>query len=135
MDWLLNMLRELLASWEKKKNPEPVGPVPKPEPPVVVPVPEPPKENIGVREKGQWFGRHNGGRGTWYFAKLMRQYPKEFYIEVPGCLQRTLVKNNGSRWELGGQGGYVIKQSDVPGRKMALIVPAGCRSRECFIYY
>ncbi len=94
------------------------------------PIPPPLTGNI---EHGDWFGRHNNDRGTWYFNKLMNQYPSQFYLTVPGCLDKRLVENNGHRWELGGQQGYVIKQSEVSGRGMALIVPRTCRSTEAFI--
>ncbi len=36
-----------------------------------------------------------------------------------------VVTNNGTRWE--GRG-YIVKQSDVTGRGLAVVAPASCKS-------
>ena len=86
--------------------------------------------NQGITENGQYRGRTNGNRPTWYFSKTMSRYPSTFKFS-DGCSSFT-VKNNGHRFTTGG---YVIKQSDVPGRGMAALSPASCGSRNAKIQY
>ncbi len=128
-------------SREPQNRPEPDDSPPSPQPPVVDPPSDPLLDNPPgpapplTKEKLEWFRPTNGDRGTWYGARYMNQYPKDMYLTVPGCLASTHVTNNGTRWERGGQAGYVIKQSEVTGRHIALIVPRGCRSKKAFLEF
>jgi hypothetical protein len=111
-----------------------VGNVPPvvPEDDVVLPVVDPVVDPVidpgvmeGVTERGTYHGLTNGDRPTWYFAKKMDAYPPQFDVFIPGC--KTLkVKNNGVRDDLGG--GYLVKQSSVSGRGMAVLAAKGCKS-------
>lgn len=94
--------------------------------PPVTPNPEDGSEEMkGVTERGIYRGLTNGDRPTWYFSKKMDAYPPQFNIIIPGC--KTLkVKNNGVRDDMGG--GYLVKQSSVFGRGMAVLAAKGCRS-------
>jgi len=83
-------------------------------------------------EDGRYVGRHNGNRPTWYFSKNMRDYPQQFTVVVDGCVTVEVTSNNGTRFV---SGTTIVKQSDVPGRGMAVIASAGCYSRLCHIIY
>lgn len=100
---------------------------------IVSPVPDSTDDSLSQDEVDTelmaWFGRYNGDRGTWYGSKNMNQYPPVLCIQVNACLPTTCFPNNGRRWEKGGQAGYVVKQSEVGGRGIALIVPRTCRSK------
>ena len=86
-----------------------------------------------VIEKGLWWGLHNGGRPTFYFSKLMADYPSEFVVKMAGC-ETAVVTTNGHRFETNL---LVVKQSDVSGRGMAVTTTGGvCESsRECSVTY
>ncbi len=77
-------------------------------------------------------GRTNGNRPTWYYSKKMSSYPGTFTLNISGCRTGIVVSNNGSRWE---SGGYLVKQSDVSGRGMAVLAPATCNSTSSYITY
>lgn len=81
---------------------------------------------------GAFRGPTNGDRMTWYWPKKMSSYPPQFYITVEGCptIQRLLVINNGQRYE---KNGHIIKQSDVPGRGLALVANQSCRGTVSYI--
>lgn len=99
---------------------------------VVVPVKTKPPitgENI---ERGDYHGRTNGDRPTWYFNKDMKDYPEMFSVSVEKCGAPVEVTNNGVRFD---QRGYLVKQSDVAGRGMAVLWPATCQSTEAHIVY
>jgi len=83
-------------------------------------------------EEGLYWGRHNGNRPTWYFSKPMRDYPQQFTVVIEGCATVAVTSNNGTRFV---EGATIIKQSDVPGRGMAVIGSAGCYSKLCHIIY
>jgi hypothetical protein len=86
-----------------------------------------------TKEAAAWYnGRTNGNRPTWYYAKKMSSYPKTFTLNVSGCRTGIVVSNNGSRWE---SGGYLVKQSDVSGRGMAVLAPSGCNPSGSYITY
>ena len=82
-----------------------------------------------ITENGVYWGRHNGDRATWYFAKNMTDYPDVISLTVVGCVSNVQVKttevddDGNPRFVVGG---YVIKQSDVPGRAMAVVAPQDC---------
>ncbi len=80
---------------------------------------------------GSYHGRTNGDRPTWYFPKKMSSYPSTFTVNVAGC-SSFRVLNNGKRWV---KGGYIVKQSDVSGRGLALLAPSSCGSRKATISY
>lgn len=92
---------------------------------------------FGNKEVLKWFGRYNGDRGTWYSSvnKDMADYPDKFWLTVKGCLSRAEVINDGKRYEIGGKAGFIIKQSDVSGRPLAVICPQSCRSTRAWIEY
>ncbi|AGF77050.1 hypothetical protein UWK_00467 [Desulfocapsa sulfexigens DSM 10523] len=84
-------------------------------------------------EDGLYWGRHNGNRPHWYYSMAMRDYPNDFYLTVQGCTTRLAVNRNGTtRVELGG---YLLKQSDVPGRGMVVLGPSSCYSRVSYIEF
>ena len=78
-------------------------------------------------EEGRYAGRHNGDRATWYFSKPMRDYPQQFTVVVDGCVTVEVPSNNGTRYVSGD--GTIVKQSDVRGRGLAVVVPSSCHSR------
>jgi hypothetical protein len=86
-----------------------------------------------VKEDGIWWGLHNGGRPTFYFRHLMKDYPETFIVVEKDCETATVI-NNGHRFETSN---LIVKQSDVGGRGMALTNQAGkCTwSREAHILY
>ncbi len=84
-----------------------------------------------TQESGNYHGRHNGDRATWYFQKTMAGYPSQFKAVVSGCGEFT-VNNNGHRYEYAG---YIVKNSDVSGRGMALVAPSSCKSSTSYIIY
>ena len=86
-----------------------------------------------VREKGIWWGLHNGGRPTFYFTHYMKHYPATFTLIMEGC-ETVEVVNNGHRFE---SNNIIAKQSDVRGQGMAVTTQAGkcTSSRACYILY
>lgn len=82
-------------------------------------------------DKGSYHGRTNGNRPTWYFPKNMSQYPSTFTVSIAGC-SSFRVANNGKRYVTGG---YIVKQSHVSGRGVALLAPSSCGSRVATITY
>lgn len=77
--------------------------------------------------------RTNGNRPTFYAEKNMKDYPSSFIVEIVGCNKWSVNDNNGTRSEH--TGNYLVKQSDVKGRTMAILGPNTCNSTEAFIYY
>lgn len=93
----------------------------------------PPEETERVVEPGRYHGLTNGERPTFYFQKTMSGYPSTFTLVVPTCTDGITVTNNGTRYE--GQG-WILKQSDVPNRGMAVIPSrAGCKATTAHIVY
>lgn len=86
----------------------------------------------GITEYGNYVGRTNGDRPTWYFSKTMSRYPTTFELNIPGCATGVTVTNNGTRWE---SGSYLAKQSDVTGRGLAVLAPSSCSSSTAYIVY
>jgi len=95
----------------------------------VTPTPTP---GEGTVEKADYHGRYNGDRATWYLSKKMSSYPKDFTVVVSACKTFEVKDNNGTRFEYGG---YIIKQSDVAGRGMAIVAPASCKSTEAYVKF
>jgi hypothetical protein len=92
-----------------------------------------PKKRTLIKEEGIWWGWHNGGRPTFYFRHLMMDYPPTFRLVQAGCEDVTVI-NNGHRFTTK----YIIvKQSDVPGRGMALTNQSGqcTKSTKSYIEY
>ena len=83
-----------------------------------------------TKEQGNYHGRTNGNRPTWYFSKNMNEYPKEFFFTVQGCGGLNIV-NNGIRYDP--HNGWLVKQSDVAGRGMSALAESSCKSTEAFI--
>ena len=90
------------------------------------------KASATKTDRGRYHGRHNGNRPTWYFPRNMSSYPSKFKVSIPGCSSFEVRNNNGRRYV---NGGYIVKQSDVPGRGLALVAPAGCSSRSASITF
>jgi len=68
-------------------------------------------------------GLTNGGRPTWYFnEKADSLKGKDLVLKVPGMEDVAVKKFNGSRFE---KGTLIIKQSDVAGRGIAVLIPKG----------
>lgn len=80
---------------------------------------------------GSYHGRTNGDRPTWYFPRNMSSYPSTFTVSVAGCSSFRVI-NNGRRYVTGG---YIVKQSHVSGRGLALLAPSSCGSRKATITY
>jgi len=85
-----------------------------------------------TKENGSYLGRYNGDRPTWYLSKVMSAYPTTLSFTVKGCIADKQITNNGTRWEAGG---YIVKQSDVPLRGMAIVAPASCKSKIAWVEY
>ncbi len=83
-------------------------------------------------EYGVYWGRFNGNRPTWYYSKTMAEYPQQFTVVIEGCATVEVTSNDGIRFE---SGDTIIKQSDVPGRGMAVIGSAACYSKTSYINY
>lgn len=83
-------------------------------------------------EEGTYWGRFNGNRPTWYYSKTMAEYPQQFTVVIEGCVIVEVTNNNGIRFE---SGDTIVKQSDVPGRGMAVIGAASCYSKTSYINY
>ena len=88
--------------------------------------------NIRATESGitktdnLWYrGRTNGNRPTFYAPRDMKDYPSTFDVSIANCRSFTVNNNNGRRWE---GGGYIVKQSHVSSRGLALVAPASCNS-------
>jgi len=96
------------------------------------PTPTPNPTPIPYKENGDYHGRYNGDRPTWYFDHNMSWYPSSFSIIVEGCGTVSVINNNGTRFE---SGSYIVKQSDVAGRGMALVFPASCKSTKSSLEY
>ncbi len=83
-------------------------------------------------DNGRYVGRTNGNRPTWYFPRNMRDYPQQFTLVIDGCATVEVTSNNGRRFV---SGATIIKQSDVPGRGMAVLTSPGCYSRTSHVNY
>jgi hypothetical protein len=83
-------------------------------------------------ESGRYHGRHNGDRPTWYFSKNFNQYPSPITVNIPGCLANKSITHNGVRYE---SGGLILKQSEVSGRGMAMVMSSSCQSEAATITY
>lgn len=102
--------------------------------PPLVDVPDTPKPvptHPDWNETLRYHGRYNGDRPTWYASRNMREYPKVFTVEIPGCVKMT-IKNNGHRYE---KNGIIVKQSDVRGRGMAVIYKSSCRGKQAALIF
>lgn len=82
-------------------------------------------------EQCNYRGRTNGNRPTWYCSKKMSAYPSKINIYIPTCTDRT-ISNNGTRFQ---DGSFIVKQSDVSGRGIAILINAGCNSDKAYIRY
>ena len=100
--------------------------------PIAPPPAAPEPTQTSRTEQGKYHGRHNGNRPTWYLSKKMSSYPAKFMVTIDGCGTTKVTSNNGRRFT---SGGVVVKQSDVPGRGMAIVGSANCGSRTCKISY
>ena len=114
----------------KKPMCELATPEPTPEP-TVAPTPEP-TPVTGYEEKARFHGYSNPDRPTFYFAHRMDWYPREFRIVVKGCYDFTVI-NNGTRFDR--QPHYLVKQSDVSGRGMGLLIHKSCTSKDVYVMY
>jgi hypothetical protein len=76
-------------------------------------------------EKGgenlRFHGITNEYMPTWYANKGMNQYPKRFRLIIGDKINVEVV-NNGSRWEGGPWRMIVVKQSEVGGRGMGIVI-------------
>jgi len=87
-----------------------------------------------AREELIYWGRHNGDRPTWYgnpITKRMDKYPSVLRVIVPGCLDTTITHDGRRKVE----GGLIVKQSDVPGRGLAVIYSSSCKSKKAYLDY
>lgn len=82
-------------------------------------------------ETCKYNGRYNGDRATFYCNKNMNQYPSKLTVVIPGCVTKT-ISNNGKRYE---SGGLIVKQSEVSGRGMAIVIEKSCKSTSAGIRY
>lgn len=85
----------------------------------------------GTTEVCSYAGRFNGDRATWYCKKKMNQYPSRLTVVIPGCVTKT-ISNNGSRYD---SGGLIVKQSEVSGRGMAIVIESSCKSKSASVRY
>lgn len=82
-------------------------------------------------EQCKYAGRFNGDRPTFYCSKKMASYPAKLTIDIPGCITKT-ISNNGTRYE---SGGLIVKQSEVSGRGMAIVMASSCKSTSASVRY
>ncbi len=90
------------------------------------------KSTGSTTEYGDYWGRYNGNRPTWYFSQKMSAYPDQFSVTIDGCTTVEVTSNNGSRVEIGD---VLVKQSDVSGRGMVVVGSASCYSKSAYIVY
>jgi len=91
---------------------------------------DPPPTN-GTVEQMTHSGFTNGDRSTWYGAKKMSEYPSPLRVQIDGCVDIS-ISHNGHRYE---SGGLLVKQSDVYGRGIAVLVERSCRSKVARLVY
>lgn len=83
--------------------------------------------------KLKYHKRTNPDRATFYAYKSMSSFPSEFKVFVPGYYdQGVLVENRGNRFE---KGRFLVKESDVPGRGLTVLVPSDYKGTEAYIKY
>lgn len=119
------------GSTEVTQEPEPIKPE-KPEEEEEKPGDTAEEEIGSTVENAMYRGLTNGDRPTWYFSKTMASYPKVFKVVAEGCTSEV-VTNNGTRYE--GDNGLIVKQSDVAGRGMAMLVKKGCGNGKAYVVY
>ena len=98
-------------------------------------------------EVGHWHGwNEENNRGVWYFAKMMKDYPEDFIIDIKDCGSLDIEGNDGSGMSFDGitherlpkysksRDVVSIRQSGVPPRGMVLIGARDCRSTEAVLY-
>ena len=102
--------------------------------PIEAPVPEEGmSEEIGETiEELYYHGRYNGDRPTWYGDMNMADYGAPFLVEIPGCNTWLVEENDGVRLE---SDEYIVKQSDVEKRGLAVVAPSSCMSREARVLW
>ena len=91
---------------------------------------EPPSSSSTV-EKLWHRGFTNGNRSTWYGNMDMSKYPSPMRVQIDGCVDTT-INHNGHRYD---SGGLLVKQSDVPGRGIAVLIEKSCRSKVARLIY
>lgn len=79
----------------------------------------------------RYWGRHNGNRPHWYSFKPSSQFPKAIRIIVDGCSEFD-INYNKTRWE---GNGWIVKESEVPGRGLTVVGPVSCESRIAEVRY
>ncbi len=85
-------------------------------------------KNSGDSMDMTYHGETNGGRPTFYTYKSASKFPKTFEVSVAGCASFTATLSSGCRYEHGGKSGYVVKESEVSGRGLAVVAPSSCKS-------
>lgn len=85
----------------------------------------------------KYWGRHNGDRPTWYGNKVLKAYPSSVRVIVEGFYDKTVNvsgkrPNNTDGYE---DSKIIVKQSDVPGRGLALVVHRSCKSKVAYLEY
>lgn len=101
------------------------------ETPASTPAATTPTSTGTTTEQCKYAGRFNGDRMTAYCSKKMSQYPATITIIIPNCITKT-ISNNGTRYE---SGGLIVKQSDVSGRGMAIVMASSCKSASASVRY
>ena len=87
------------------------------------------EEKLTVSNSILYNGLTNGDRPTYYFGKPLSTFPRDIYLTVPGLYtDKHLI--NGTRADGKGAGytessGFIMKQSDVAGRGMTILLPKG----------
>ena len=71
-----------------------------------------------------YHGRYNIDRPLWYGSYNLSEYPDTMVISIPGCATKKIT-HNGKRYE---KDGWLLKQSESPGRGLAVHYSATCKS-------
>jgi len=82
----------------------------------------------GKNSETLWYrGRTNGDRATWYGKQLFSKYPRTLRVTIPGFLDETIT-HNGVRYETSN---LLVKQSDSPGRGIAILANRAYKGKTC----
>ena len=123
-DKLIGMLPEILERCKADAEPAPVPPTP----------PSPPET---VTEKGNYSGAKNPPWLNFYFSRRLEEYPTEFVLNIGKQKYQVLIgtRRRGGPGMDGPDGKFYCKQSDVPGRGMAIGIHRKFATKDVSITY
>lgn len=129
-----NSVQDVVTPQQPEQPLPPVGPVPEPDEEESE-TDEPDVSGDALQELDYW-GRYNGDRPLWYAWRPMADFGDSFLVEVEGCGSILVEDNNGVRFENEEEyPQWVVKESDVSGRGMAVHAPSNCQSKKATVLY